>query len=286
MVKTRGVASIQARRKHLSDDFVYHGHNIDCFEGEDNISEINDETSSANSAAAVPGTRKSPRALHSASASTTRIISTSITTTENKTNYGPWTPEEHGLFTLGYKKYKDCKNRWKLISQEFVATRTPKQIGIHAYYLPGGLLDDDEGDNKEDDDEEGGKRLYNIHRDERGANHPARVVIKQVAEKDTDTSSRNSGSNSSDMDGSKGQSRGIVEKENKSTRRTSRKSAGDAKSDNDTIVTTLKTGMWTSEEHTAFLAGYEKYKNRWSLIAENYVPTRSAKQIVGDVCLL
>ncbi|KAL7520399.1 hypothetical protein ACHAWX_005126 [Stephanocyclus meneghinianus] len=44
-------------------------------------------------------------------------------------NYGPWTPEEHSAFLIGHEKYG---NEWKRISEEYVPTRTPKQIGSHA----------------------------------------------------------------------------------------------------------------------------------------------------------
>ncbi len=49
-------------------------------------------------------------------------------------NSGPWTAEEHKLFLQGYRKYKDCKNRWQMIAREFVHTRTSKQVGIHGYF--------------------------------------------------------------------------------------------------------------------------------------------------------
>ncbi len=42
---------------------------------------------------------------------------------------GPWTKEEHAAFMEGHDKYG---NQWIRISDEFVPTRTPKQIGSHA----------------------------------------------------------------------------------------------------------------------------------------------------------
>jgi SHAQKYF class myb-like DNA-binding protein len=50
------------------------------------------------------------------------------------------------------------------------------------------------------------------------------------------------------------------------------------------LVTTkgeLKYGSWTDEEHKAFLKGYSKHGNHWSLIAKEFVFTRTREQIAS-----
>lgn len=93
-----------------------------------------DENSStkrtANSSA--PSTRRRLRANGSKLAA--KAIITESEGNKPTANSGPWSTEEHKLFLQGYKKYKDCKNRWQLIAREFVHTRTSKQVGIHGYF--------------------------------------------------------------------------------------------------------------------------------------------------------
>ena len=42
---------------------------------------------------------------------------------------------------------------------------------------------------------------------------------------------------------------------------------------------TNRIGPWTDQEHNAFIEGHKKYGNKWKLIAEEFLPTRDAKQI-------
>jgi len=44
-------------------------------------------------------------------------------------NGGRWTDEEHAAFLKGIK---ERGRSWKIVSEEYVKTRTPEQVRIHA----------------------------------------------------------------------------------------------------------------------------------------------------------
>lgn len=42
-----------------------------------------------------------------------------------------------------------------------------------------------------------------------------------------------------------------------------------------------KEGFWTADEHAMFLKGYQKYGKKWTKIAKEFVPTRTAEQVAN-----